>query len=135
METISRKTNVVPASLRRWFVVHFFADTIFGLPLLLVPEFFLPLFGWSEVDPLTSRLVGAALLGIGVASLLGRNASRETFRAMLDLKIIWAGSAVLGLGIGLSVGAPRMGWAFLAIFAVFLIIWSGYRRKLHKTGA
>ena len=67
--------NNVPRNLRRWFVIHFVADILFAIPLLLIPETILPFFGWTVVDPITSRLVGAALLGIGTESLLGRNAS------------------------------------------------------------
>ena len=92
--------NQVPRSLRRWFVIHFSADIIFAIPLLLIPEVVLPIFGWTVVDPITSRLTGAALLGIGVESLLGRNASREVFEAMLNLKILWASGAVLGIALG-----------------------------------
>ena len=58
----------VPKSLRAWFVVYFVVDILFALPMLFVPDIFMPLFGWSDVDPITSRLVGAALLGIGVES-------------------------------------------------------------------
>jgi hypothetical protein len=87
----------VPPGLRNWFVVHFVADMLFGIPLLFFPRWLLPLLGWITYDPLTSRLVGAALMGIGLESLLGRKASAETFRAMLNLKIVWASSAILQL--------------------------------------
>ena len=86
----------------------------------------MPLGGRKIVDPVTSRLVGAALLGIGVESLLGQNASREVFKAMLNLKVVWASGAVLGITLGIIVGAPASAWLFLAIFALFLIVWSYY---------
>ena len=70
-------SDKVPGSLRLWFVVHFAVDLVFALPLLLIPEWLMPLLGWSCVDPITSRLVGAALMGIGGASLLERKASAE----------------------------------------------------------
>ncbi len=120
----------VPQSLRSWFVVHFVLDFVFAVPLLLVPGWFLPLFGWTQVDPFTSRLVGAALMGIGVESLLGRNASLETYRAMLNLKIIWAASAVVGISLGLAAGGPKVAWAILGIFTVFLGLWAYYRYLL-----
>jgi len=75
-------------------------------------------------------LVGAALLGIGVESLLGRNASRDVFKAMLNLKILWASGAILGIGIGLVAGGPSIAWLFLAIFTAFLGLWAYYRVKL-----
>ncbi|MFA9402559.1 MAG: hypothetical protein ACERKY_05780 [Anaerolineales bacterium] len=127
MESASRD---VPKSLRVWFVIHFVLDIIIAIPMLLVPELLLPLLGWSVVDPITSRLVGAALLGIGVESLIGRNASRDVFKAMLNLKILWASGAILGIGLGLMVGGPPIAWIFLAIFTGFLGLWSYYRVKL-----
>jgi hypothetical protein len=123
-------TDQVPGSLRFWFIVHFAVDMFFGIPLLTVPEVLLPLLGWHGVDRITSRLVGAALMGIGGASLLGRKASAEVFRAMLNLKIIWATSAVVGIGLGLLHGGPPVGWALLAIFAAFLALWVHYRLRL-----
>jgi len=120
----------VPKSLRAWFVAHFVIDILIALPMLFVPEFFMPLFGWSTVDPITSRLVGAALLGIGVESLLGRNANREVFKAMLNLKIIWSSGAVLGIGLGIATGGPRIAWLFLGLFAAFFGLWSYYRLSL-----
>jgi len=107
----------VPSSLRVWFVIHFIVDMLFAIPLLFFPEFLMPLLGWDVVDPVMSRLVGAALLGIGGESLLGRNASREVFSAMLNLKILWASGAVLGIGMGIAVGAPPLAWGFLVITA------------------
>jgi cation transport ATPase len=120
----------VPKGLRTWFVIHFAVDIVFAVPLLLVPKWILPLFGWSAVDPITSRLVGAALLGIGGASLLERNAGREVFRAMLGLKIIWATAALVAIALGILAGGPATAWLFFAIFGVFLAVWIRYRRVL-----
>jgi len=123
-------TSEVPNSLRRWFVVHFAADIAFAVPLLLIPELLLPALGWTCVDPVLSRLVGAALMGIGMASLIERNASADTFRSMLNLKIVWATSAVFGIALGLARGGPPVNWSFLVIFAAFLGLWAYYRRRL-----
>ena len=120
----------IPSSLRVWFVIHFIVDILFAIPLLFFPEFLMPVLGWDIVDPVMSRLVGAALLGIGGESLLGRNASREVFLAMLNLKILWASGAVLGIGMGIAVGAPQLAWGFLVIFAAFLGVWVYYRLKI-----
>ena len=127
MESMS---SDIPKSLRVWFVIHFALDIIFAIPLLLVPELLLPLIGWPVVDPITSRLVGAALLGIGVESLLGRNAGSDVFKAMLNLKILWASGAVFGIGLGIVAGGPPLAWVFLAVFAAFLGLWVNYRLKL-----
>ena len=122
---------MVPKYLRTWFLIHFFVDYLFGIPLLIAPVWALTLFGWQYVDPATSRLVGAALLGIGGESLLARNTSIETFKAMLNLKIIWSLAAIYGITASIIQGAPPMGFVFLAIFAVFSAIWIYYRVKLN----
>ena len=111
-------------------MIHFIADYVFGLPLLLAPVWILTLFGWTTVDPATARLVGAALLGIGGESLLMRNASLETFKAMLNLKVIWSLSAIFGIAASIFEGAPPMSWGFLAIFVTFSVIWITYRVRM-----
>lgn len=121
---------MIPKSLRTWFVIHFIADYLFGLPLLIAPVWTLTLFGWDHVDPAITRLVGAALLGIGGESLLSRKAGRETYQAMLNLKIIWSLSAIFGISISIAQGSPAMSWGFLTIFVVFSAIWITYRYQL-----
>jgi hypothetical protein len=120
----------IPQGLRTWFVIHFAVDMLFGIPLLFFPHRALGIVGWNHIDPVTSRLVGAALLGIGGESLLGRNVGLETFQAMLNLKIIWAAGAVLGIALGIRDGATTITWGILGIFALFLGIWTHYRIQL-----
>ena len=124
------KSSEVPASLRRWFVVHFWADMLFAVPLFVAPAWFLGLCGWTAVDPVTARLVAAALFGIGIQSLLGRDESQGAFRAMLNLKCIWSGAALLGFAVSLAQGAPPMTWAFVVVFAGFATVWNTYRVRL-----
>lgn len=130
---MNETSGSVPNGLRTWFVIHFVADVLFGIPLLFFPRWLLPLLGWNTYDPITTRLVGAALMGIGIESLLGRNADADTFRAMLNLKVIWASSALIAIGFGIAEGAASSAWLFLAIFFVFWCVWVYYRVKLAKT--
>lgn len=88
----------MPQALRNAFVVLFWAHFLFALRILLPPEPVLTLVGWQAVDPLTTRLVAAALSGIGIESWRGRNGDASAFRMMLTLKVIWSATAVLGLG-------------------------------------
>ena len=126
------KVTTVPSSLRRWFVVHFVADVVFAAPLLLAPESFLRALGWMAVDPVAARMVGAALAGIGIESLLCRNNSVDVFRAMLRLKCIWSGAAIAGLSLSIAQGAPPVAWAVLAVFVAFAAVWNYYRVKLRS---
>lgn len=121
---------MVPKNLRTWFVVHFITDYLFGIPLLVAPVLTLSLLGWSTIDPTTTRLVGAALLGIGGESLFGRNARLDTYIALLNLKIIWSLCAILGILLSIIQGSPPMSWAILTIFIIFSAVWIYYRLKL-----
>lgn len=123
----------VPAALKRWFILHFAVDVIVALPIFIAPREVLGLLGWQSVDPLAARLAAAALFGIGIESWLGRNAGREAYRGMLQLKIIWSGFATLGLIWSVMEGGlnyPSIGWILVAIFAGFHLLWWYWRMRL-----
>lgn len=119
-------TDAVPQSLRTWFVIHFWADMVFAIPLFFAPEWFLGIFDFETVEPLTARLVGAALFGIGGVSLATHNASRDSFRTMLILKIIWSGGAVVALVWSLLTDGPPIVWLLLLVFLGFAVVWNYY---------
>ena len=119
---------MVPRSLRIWFVIHFVVNFTFAVPLLIAPVWLLTLFGFTNPDPFTARLVGAALLGIGGESLLGWEGSEDTFRAMLNLKTIWSLAAIGGIILTLIFnGGPLIAYLILMIFAGFSGLWMYYR--------
>ena len=125
----------VPRALTYWFIVHFIIDISIALPLFLFPERSLELIGWQEIDVLFARVVAAALFGIGIESLIGRNSHLEGFRNMLNLKIIWSFAASLGIGWSMVEGAqgrPLMGWVLLSTFVVFHFIWIYWRIRVGK---
>jgi len=118
--------------LRTWFIVHSFIDVAAAIPLLVAPAAVLQPLGWTAVDPVATRLVAAALLAIGLQSFFGRNEGVETYRAMLRLKVIWSMTAVGGLLAAIAGGAPPAAWALLAIFLVFLGVWSHHAIRLKQ---
>lgn len=122
--------GMVPPSLRAWFIVHFWADILAAVPLFVAPEWVLGRLGWPHVDPVATRMVASALFGIGIESLLCRNAGPDVFRAMLGLKVIWSASAVIGTCINLATGGPAAAWGVLVIFLVFNIVWVHYWRRM-----
>jgi hypothetical protein len=119
-----------PNALRRWFVVHFAVDWVVGLPLFLAPAPLLQIVGWHPIDPIATRLFAAALLGIGAQSLIGRDGTPAEFRAMLNLKLVWAAAASVGLGIGIAFGGPPLAWLGLAVFVAFFALWLYWRLRL-----
>tara|TARA_Y100000310_G_C20661808_1_gene805213 strand:- start:1566 stop:1943 length:378 start_codon:yes stop_codon:yes gene_type:complete len=125
MEHNQNPMKKVPSSLRTWFIIHFIVDYMVGLPLLFFPEWTMGLFGLSP-EPFIGRLFAAALLGISGVSLISRNKTVESYQSLLTLKIIFAGSALLGILLS--------GFHLLAftVFLVFLIVWTYYKRRLSK---
>ena len=129
----SAASDNVPPALRTAFVVHFWADVLFALPLFVAPGPVLTLVGWQAVDPFTTRLVAAALFGIGIESWLGRNGDASAFRTMLTLKVIWSATAVLGLAWSMAEGAqgrPLFGCLVLGIFVAFHVLWLSWWRRM-----
>ncbi len=122
--------------LRRWFTIHFAADVAVAVPLMIAPRWLLATLGWQTIDPVAARLVAAALFGIGIESLLGRDAPAAAIKAMLNLKIIWSAAAVIALALALvenSQGRPWSLWIILAIFLGFNAVWVLFRLHLHDT--
>jgi len=124
----------VSSSLRIWFVVHFFVDIIFAIPLIIFPQWLLPLLGFSVENLLIARLFGAVLVAIGTTSLLVRNASPEIYDAFLTLKLLFSGTAILGVTISILEGSPKSSWLFLAIFIFFFILWTYYKKSKKQWG-
>lgn len=128
--------NGVPPALKIWFVVHFAVDILLALPLMIAPEATLHFFGWVRVDPFATRLVAAALFGIGIESFLGRNADQEAYRGMLNLKIIWSIGAILGIAWSIfesSQAAPLSAWVALVVFLAFNLLWIYWRLRIGRS--
>lgn len=120
----------VPKSLKTWFIIHFILDILFAIPLLLFPVWFLQIMGFVTVEPMTARLVGAALIGIGGNSFLMRNKSKGVYLAMLNLKLLWSAFAVIGIFMTMMQGGPTVGWLILIVFVAFFFLWSYYKKRI-----
>ncbi len=123
--------NAVPNSLRNWFIIHFWADILFALPLMFAPAFTLTLFGFPVAETLTARIVAAAFMGIGGTSLLLRDKGIETYRALLVLKIVWSAAAMVGIVLTIIEGTSIFAWGVLGIYLLFFIVWVYYQRKIN----
>src|SRR5579872_2723176 len=113
----------VDDSVRKGFVVHFFANVAVALVLLLAPEEVLPFLGWTVVDPITPRLLGAALMGVGIQSFLNRWGVGTSLGrwdlylerpTLLSLTIVSSVTAIVGLVLAIRHGAPVVVFPLLA---------------------
>lgn len=119
--------------LRKFFVLHFIIDVVSAIPLFVCPTLLLTTLGWEVVDPVAARMVAAALFGIGIESYIGRNASRDSLIGMLNLKIIWSFSAIMGIGISMMQNIQQNPSALKIIFITFIafnLLWVYWRIRL-----
>ena len=121
-------------STRYTFMVHAIVGLIMGLPMLIAPGRWLPLFGWAEdgVDALISRVLAAAVLAFAWSSYRGwRAADWDQVRIIVEAEAVFTVLAVVGMlrhliGYSYPVGV----WLIFAIFAIFAIAWIvALRRK------
>lgn len=120
------------SSLRNWFIAHFVVDMLVALPLFFAPSFVLGLIGFVDAPTILARIIAAALFGIGGVSLLVRDESREVFRALLKLKLIWSGFAIASLCIALIQGGGDVLVLSLitGVFFLFFLVWGYYLKKV-----
>jgi hypothetical protein len=122
----------VPTSLRLWFRVHAAVAVAAALPLLVEPARALGLLGWTCVDPVVTRLTGAALLGIAAAELAADGLGVAAYRVLLTLKVVWSLAAVAGLFVSIAGGAPPAAWALMSIFIALSGVWTSHAIRLRQ---
>ena len=122
----------IPASLRHWFIAHALIDVACGLPLLLCPELLLPRVGWTAVDPVMTRLVGAALLGIGAQAWRSRDAGVDVYRALLGLNVVWSAMVIIGMALAIGRGAPSAAFLVLSASLALCGVWSHHAIRFRQ---
>jgi hypothetical protein len=115
----------MPKSLRYNFGVHALVALLLGAPLLLAPGRFLGLFGWAPVDPLISRVLGAALIALAWTSYRGyRAGSRGAVALLIEAEAVFCVLASVGiLRQILGYNWPWYVWTMLVVFVAFAIAW------------
>ena len=113
-------------SLKYTFLIHVIVSLIFGAALLLAPGRFLGLFGWAPIDPLISRLLGAALLALAWSSYRGWGASSyEQVSVLVEMEVIFTVFGSVGLLRHLlKAWYPWYVWFLLTVLLVFAIAWT-----------
>lgn len=123
---------MIPSGLRHWFIVHFIIDILFAVPLLLFPAWVLTVLGFEATNFLLARLIGAALVGIGGVSFIMHKKDRSAYIPMLQLKLLWSGTAIVAIILSLNDAETSAKWFLLAIFILFFLIWGYYFRLLSR---
>ena len=107
------------------FLIHAIVSVVGGLLLLIIPGRTLLFFGWAPIDPIISRLLGAALLALAWGSFRGWQATeRVQVQILVELEAVFTVLACVGLLRHLLFARylPIV-WLLFAVFAVFAIPW------------
>lgn len=112
-------------ALKITFLVHGIVALLFGLLLLLIPGRLLLWLGWAPIDPIISRLLGAALLGMAWSSFRGwRATERAQVAIVLEVEAVFTVLGCAGLLRHLLFSRwPLMVWAVFALLAAFAVAW------------
>jgi hypothetical protein len=150
----------ISSTLRYTFLVHACVGFVIGILLLLIPGRTLELLGWipeqvnlpnsplaipggTFVDPVITRLVGAALLGWAYSSLRaclgpgfklsGTARPWAQVNILVETEVVFCllGAAAFLAGYFLMVRAfPLVGWAFFLILIAFAVAFGTSLRSL-----
>ena len=112
-------------SLRYTFIVHAVVSLLIGAALLVAPGRFLGLLGWDPNDPLLSRVLGAALLGMAWSSWRGfRSTDWKQVRVLVEVGAafcVLASVAVFYHIVGHYY--PWYVWTMFAVLTAFALAW------------
>jgi hypothetical protein len=114
--------------LKYTFLAHVILGAITGLMLLLVPEIWASWAGQTLVDPVVSRLLGAAVLGYTASSWWAyREKVWDRVRIVVEAEMVWTilGTLVFVWGL-LFMQLPALYWVNTLILAGFAIAFTYY---------
>jgi hypothetical protein len=112
-------------SLKYTFLIYAIVALVYGGLMLAVPGRFLSIFGWAPIDPLISRLLGAAMLALAWSSFRGWQATERTqVNILIEMEVVFTVLGCLGLIRHLVLGGyPYYVWLNFAVLLVFAIVW------------
>ena len=111
--------------LKGTLAVYTAVTAVAGLSLLLAPGRFLGLFDWLPVDPILSRILGAALLALAWSALRGLRAGGGAITALVvEVQAGFCLLAALGvLRHLLFAHYPAVVWILFFALALFSLLW------------
>lgn len=127
-----QRDQPIPTGLSLVYLVHAIGGGIFGLAFFFIPHLWGEWVNWGSVDPTITRLYGAGLSSIAVASWLGYRAqdwSAVRILVVFDLALSVL-TAMAGLYEVLVAGGPVFTWVIVGIAAFFTVAFSYYYYQL-----
>jgi len=117
--------------LRVLFIVHLVIAAALGLLLLIMPGRFLLALGWAPIDPILSRVLGAALLALGWGSYrAARLRNPAELHVLLEVDLAFCALGTLGVLRHIVVAHwPWMVWALLVVLVAWTAAWAWVRAR------
>ena len=112
-------------ALKTTFVVHAIVTVVIGALMLIIPGRFLQALAWAPIDPVASRILGAALLAIAWGSFRGWRATEWSEVAIVvEMEAAFTVLACVGLLRHLLFARyPFTVWLIFAVFLAFAVAW------------
>ncbi len=109
--------------LKYVFLASGLAAFIFGITFILIVEVYYNLLSWQDQDPLFARVLGAALIGLGILQWLSyREKKWENVKNLVIMMIVWH---VLGAIVTISgqflFNLPLGNLIHIIVFIIFSI--------------
>lgn len=111
--------------LKLTFLTHAIIAAVPGLLLLTIPGRFLLALGWAPIDPVLSRVLGAAFLALAWSSIRAWQANGwGAVHTLVELELAFTTLACIGLLRHLLFARwPLMVWLLFAVFAGYAAAW------------
>jgi hypothetical protein len=119
--------GAMPKALRIIYLVYGLFTILFGVPLFVVPGRLLDFFGWSPVEPLISRLLGAALLAMTWGAWRSfRAGTRAQVQIGMEANLVFTVFGAVGLFRHLVVADyyPFMVWFVFGLLVAWAVAWA-----------
>ena len=117
-------TKAMPKALEWIFLAHFFVGAVFGVMYLVFAETVIITIGWPYNDPVITRLLGAALIGFAMSSLLAwREKELERVKLVVEMELVWLTIAVV---IIIIAGIITLNWFIWLCFGMFSAFLAGF---------
>ena len=112
-------------STRFTFALHSIVALVFGLPLFIAPGRTLDVLDWAPIDPILTRMLGAALLALAWGSFRGWRAEEwDKVAYLVELEIIFTVLSAVGIIRHLLIASyPWYIWTILIILVLFAVAW------------
>jgi hypothetical protein len=111
--------------LKPTLLAHMIVSLILGALLLIIPGRSLTWLGWAPIDPILSRILGAALLAMSWGDLsVWRGGGKAEAGLWAQVHLAFTALAAVGVLRHLVAGHwPVIVWILFAVLAVFALLW------------